>query len=206
MSALLVRTVIPQVPPALVTVVGEIDIASAPSLCGHLMLLPDCSTILDLSGVQLLSAAGLNALVDLHDRLTRAEACLVLAAAPLSVRRVLAITRLDDTLLLADTVDDAIHLVDHPDPPTPTATGVHAPVVRGAPPPPPTDVSTLAYLAAERRGRPTPGPASTAFVTAESTSRPPRALPLRSSARHRGAHRPATPKPPYNNPYLGGGA
>ena len=114
MSALLVRTSIPQVPPTLVTVAGEIDIASAPSLRGHLLSLADCSTILDLSGVQLLSAAGLTELVDLRDRLTRADARLVLAAAPAPVRRVLALTRLDDTLLLADTLDDAIHLVPTP--------------------------------------------------------------------------------------------
>ena len=111
MSALLVRTSIPQVPPTLVTVAGDIDIASAPALHRHLLSLPDCSTILELSGVQLLSAAGLTELVDLRDRLTTADARLVLAAAPRPVRRVLAITGLDQTMVVADTVDDAMHLL-----------------------------------------------------------------------------------------------
>ena len=66
--------------------------------------------------MQLLSAAGLTELVDLHNRLTRADARLALAAAPRLVRRVLAITGLDDTMMLADTLDDAIHLMTTPIP------------------------------------------------------------------------------------------
>jgi anti-sigma B factor antagonist len=86
----------------------QIDIASAPSLRRHLLSLPDCSTVLELSGVGLLSAAGLTELVDLRDRLTRADARLALAGAPPSVRRVLTITGLDDTMLLADSLHDAV--------------------------------------------------------------------------------------------------
>jgi anti-sigma B factor antagonist len=119
MSALLVRTSIPQAPPTLVTVAGDIDIASAPSLRSHLLSVPDSSTVLDLSGVQLLSAAGLTELIALRDRLTRADARLALAAAPRLVRRVLAITGLDDTMMLADMVDDAVHLVTTPIPQRP---------------------------------------------------------------------------------------
>ena len=114
MSALLVRTSTAQAPPTLVAVAGEIDIATVTTLRRHLLSLPDCSTILDLSEVSLLSAAGLTALVDLHDRLTRADARLALAAASPSVRRVLTITGLDDTMTLADTLDDAVHLVATP--------------------------------------------------------------------------------------------
>jgi STAS domain-containing protein len=58
--------------------------------------------------VRLLSAAGLAKLVDLRDRLTRADARLALAGAPPSVRRVLTITGLDDTMLLADSLHDAV--------------------------------------------------------------------------------------------------
>jgi anti-anti-sigma factor len=179
MSALLVRTSIPQPPPTLVTVAGDIDIASAPSLRRHLLSIPDSSTVLDLSGVQLLSAAGLTELIDLRDRLTRADARLALAAAPRLVRRVLAITGLDDTMMLADTVDDAVHLVTTPIPPRPAATVVlRGPAVRGTPPPaPPTGVRTLAYLAAEQRARPTPRPAATEFTAAEPTSGLPRGAP-----------------------------
>ena len=82
MFALLIRTSIPQPPPTLVTVAGDIDIASAPLLRRHLLSVPGSSTVLDLSGVQLLSAAGLTELVDLRDRLTRADARLVLAGRP----------------------------------------------------------------------------------------------------------------------------
>ncbi len=114
MSALLVRTSIPQTPPTLVTVAGEIDVATAPSLRRRLLSVPDSSTVLDLSGVQLLSAAGVTELVDFRDRLTRADARLALAAAPRLVRRVLEIAGLDDTMLLADTVDDAARLVTTP--------------------------------------------------------------------------------------------
>jgi anti-anti-sigma factor len=116
MSALLARTSIPQAPPTLVTIAGDIDIAAAPALRRHLLSVPDSSTVLDLSGVQLLSAAGLTELVDLRDRLTRADARLALAAAPRLVRRVLVITGLDDTMMLSDTVDDAVHLVTTPIP------------------------------------------------------------------------------------------
>jgi anti-sigma B factor antagonist len=110
-SALLVRTIPAHAPPTLVTVAGEIDIATAPALRRHLSAVPDCHTVLELSDVRLLSAAGLTELVDLRDRLGRAAACLAIAAAPRHVRKVLAITGLDDTVLLADTVDDAGRLI-----------------------------------------------------------------------------------------------
>ncbi len=64
--------------------------------------------------MELLSAAALSELVDLRDRLAQADARLALSAAPPVVRRVLAITGLDDTMLLADTLDDAVHLVTTP--------------------------------------------------------------------------------------------
>jgi anti-anti-sigma regulatory factor len=64
--------------------------------------------------VRLLSAAGLTELVNLRDRLTRADARLALAAASQLVRRVVTITGLDGTMTLADTVDDAVHLLNNP--------------------------------------------------------------------------------------------
>ena len=125
MSALLVRTSTGHAPPTLVTVTGEIDIATAPSLRRHLLPLPDCSTILDLSGVRLLSAAGLTELVDLRERLIRTDACLALAAARPLVQRVLVITGLADTVTVAGTLDEAVYLL---------CCGVD-PVVRSTPPP-----------------------------------------------------------------------
>jgi anti-sigma B factor antagonist len=147
MSALLIQTAIPQAPPTLVTVAGDIDIASAPSLRRHLLSVPGSSTVLDLSGVQLLSAAGLTELVDLRDRLSRAGARLALAGASPSVRRVLTITGLDDTMLLADTLHDAVQLVTTPIPrrPRPLSPVSENPAVRGTPPPPATEMSTSAY-------------------------------------------------------------
>ncbi len=116
MSALLVRTSSALAPPTVVTVTGEIDIATAPALRRHLLSLPGCGTVLDLSGVPLLCAAGLTELVDLHDRLTRVDARLALAAAPRPVRRVLVITGLDNTMTLTDTLPDAVNLVAAPVP------------------------------------------------------------------------------------------
>jgi anti-anti-sigma factor len=94
-----------------VTIAGEIDIASVPALRRHLRAVPTCHTVLELSGVQLLSAAGVTELVDLRERLTRADAALAVAAAPPVVRRVLAITGLATTIIITDTVEDAIDLV-----------------------------------------------------------------------------------------------
>jgi anti-anti-sigma factor len=110
-SALLVRASRAPAPPTVVTIAGEIDIASAPALHRHLRAVPTCHTVLEMSGVQLLSAAGVSELVDLRERLTRADAALAVAAAPPVVRRVLAITRFDTTVTVTDTIDDAIGLV-----------------------------------------------------------------------------------------------
>jgi len=114
MSALVVQTSTPQARPTVVTVGGEIDMATVPALRRHLLSVPDCNTILEFSGVRLLSAAGLTELVDLRDRLTRAGARLALAGASPSVRRVLTITGLDATMMLADTLHDAVELVTTP--------------------------------------------------------------------------------------------
>jgi anti-anti-sigma factor len=115
-SVLLVRTSPVQaaptpVTPTLVTIAGEIDISTVPALRRHLLALPVCSTVVELSGVSLLGAVGVNELVDLRDRLTRADMTLVLAAVRPVVRRVLAITGIADTIALTDTLDDAIYLI-----------------------------------------------------------------------------------------------
>jgi anti-anti-sigma factor len=111
MSALLVRPCPTQNPPTLVMIAGEIDIASAPALRRHLLALPGCDTVLELSGLRLLSAAGLTEFIDLRDRLSRTNAALALVAPQRLVRRVLAITGVDDTIMLVDTIDAAIREV-----------------------------------------------------------------------------------------------
>jgi anti-sigma B factor antagonist len=97
--------------PVLVTVAGEIDLLTAPELRERVRPLPAEDLILDLSQVRLLAAAGLRALLELHDRRTRAGAQLVLAAPSAPVRRVLCVTRLDKTLPIAASVEEAVVLV-----------------------------------------------------------------------------------------------
>ena len=111
MPALLVHVSVAETAPTIVTVAGEIDIASVVSFRCHLLALPDASTIVELSNVRLLSATGLNELVCLRDRLARAGASLALVAAPRVVRRILAATQIANTVLLTDTIDEATHLI-----------------------------------------------------------------------------------------------
>ena len=118
MSALLVHLSLAQAPPTVLRIAGEIDMASAPVLRHHLLALPDDSTVVELSGVGLLSAAGVTELIDLRDRLARAGVPLALAAARPLVRQVLELIGIADTVILADTVTDAIHLMATPTPGT----------------------------------------------------------------------------------------
>jgi anti-anti-sigma factor len=97
--------------PALVTIVGEIDFLTAPELRAHVLAVPDGDVVLDVSGVPLLAAAGLRALLELLDRRARAGARLVLAAATPAVRRILAITGYDTTIPMTATVEDAVALI-----------------------------------------------------------------------------------------------
>lgn len=119
MSVLLVQVFPAQASPTLVTVAGEIDSASAPRLRRRLLALPDGGTIVELSGVRLMSAAGLTELVGLRDRLARAGAPLALAGARPPVRRVLTITGIAGTVVVTGTVDEATRLItggSSPDP------------------------------------------------------------------------------------------
>jgi len=131
MGTLLVEVLIAQAQPTLVTIAGEVDLATVPVLRRHLHALPERSTVLDLSGVQFLSAAGVTELIDLHARLMRVDAGMALAGASTMVRRVLAITGLDDMVALADTPADAVRLIASPTPggwsPSSSATRVHRP-------------------------------------------------------------------------------
>jgi STAS domain len=57
----------------LVTISGEVDIATVAELREHLRAIPDRHTVVEMSGVALLSAAGLTVLLELQDRLARPE-------------------------------------------------------------------------------------------------------------------------------------
>jgi anti-sigma B factor antagonist len=96
----------------LVTIAGEVDIVTVPELRGHLLALPERSTVVEMSEVGLLSAAGLTVLLDLQDRLARADARVVLAAVPGCIRRVLAVTGLDAKLPPVSTVEEAVERVN----------------------------------------------------------------------------------------------
>ena len=98
--------------PTLVTVAGEIDIFTAPELRDQVHTVPDGDIILDLSGVRLLAAAGLRALLDLRDHRARAGMQVVLAAPSPSVQRVLVVTELAHTLSMTTTVHDAVALIN----------------------------------------------------------------------------------------------
>ncbi len=107
MVPLLVRT-FPMPVATLATIAGEVDIATVAQLRGQLDTIPDRSTVVEMSEVTLLSAAGVTVLLDLQDRLGTAGARLVLAAAPRCVRRILTAIGLDARLLMAPTVEAGV--------------------------------------------------------------------------------------------------
>jgi anti-anti-sigma factor len=106
-STLVVRA-FPTPVATLVTISGEVDIATVGELREHLLAIPDRHTVLEMSGVALLSAAGLTVLLELQDRLARVGARVVLAAGSACVRRVLTVTGLDVQLALKPTVENAV--------------------------------------------------------------------------------------------------
>lgn len=95
----------------LVTIAGEIDIASAPQLRTHLHAVPLGDMILDLCALRFLDAAGLSVLLELRARLDRAGARMVLAAVPGAAQRVITIAGLHQLFTTAHTVDAAVALL-----------------------------------------------------------------------------------------------
>jgi anti-sigma B factor antagonist len=100
-----------------VSVGGEIDLGTAAELGDHLVTAmqdagPDL--VLDLADVSFMDSTGLKVLLAAHQRLQRVGGHLALAAAGRSVRRVLTVTGLDQTFLVAETVGEALAAL-HPD-------------------------------------------------------------------------------------------
>jgi anti-anti-sigma factor len=95
-------------PVTLVTIFGEVDLATIAQFRECLETLPDHDTVIELSDVALLSAVGMRALLDRQDRLASVGARLVLAAVSRPVRRVLSVTGLDTRLLMVPTVMDGL--------------------------------------------------------------------------------------------------
>lgn len=96
----------------LVSVRGEVDLASAPALKLRLAALSGPSgvrdIVLELSQLRHLDSTGLAVLIGFRKRLA-ADQRLVIAGPSTEVRRLLALTGLDSTFDLFFTVDDAVH-------------------------------------------------------------------------------------------------
>jgi anti-sigma B factor antagonist len=100
-----------------VSVGGEIDLGTAGELGDHLLTAtrhagPDL--VLDLTDVSFMDSTGLKVLLAAHKRVQLVGGHLALAAAGRSVRKVLTVTGLDQTFLVAETVDEAVAAL-HPD-------------------------------------------------------------------------------------------
>jgi anti-sigma B factor antagonist len=103
---------------ALVTVSGELDIATKPELIDHVS--PILSThvdmvVLDLSGITFIDAQGLSALLMIERQARLVPAGLLLAGVPPVVLSLLRITHLDKHFRVFPRVEaaDCIRLVDH---------------------------------------------------------------------------------------------
>ena len=104
----LVVDIVPMRAAMLVTVFGEADLATVVHFRECLSTVPGRDTVMETSGVTLLSAVGLRVVLDLQDRLAAVGARLVLAAPSHQVRRVLAVTELETRLPTEPTVADAL--------------------------------------------------------------------------------------------------
>ena len=95
---------------AVVTVIGEVDLESAPELGDHaLNALRNVSPrlVLDMSGVTFMDSTGLKVLLSLHQRTELAGGSLDVCCSRAALR-VITVTGLDRTLRLHDTVEAAL--------------------------------------------------------------------------------------------------
>jgi anti-anti-sigma factor len=107
----LIVNIVPTPAATLVTVSGEVDLATVAQFRERLDTVPNRDTVLEMSDVALLSAVGLRVLLNLQDRLAAVGAWLVLAAPSHPVRRVLDVTGLDVRLPTESTVEHALILL-----------------------------------------------------------------------------------------------
>ena len=95
---------------AVITVAGEVDIATAPQLGHHLAALAGCGrpVIADLDQVGFIDAAGLRVLAAAARQAAGSGGSLHVVSGRSQVRRVFALTGLDRALRLARTLTDAL--------------------------------------------------------------------------------------------------
>ena len=98
----------------MLTVTGELDVASAPRLRQEVVTLASGGRtllVIDLAGVDFLDSTGLGVLLGALKRVRSAGGDLALCRAEPQVAKVFEITRLSDVLPLHDTVDSAVSAV-----------------------------------------------------------------------------------------------
>ena len=94
-----------------VTVMGDVDMHSEGRLRDALTeagAIPGGRVVLDLSGVEFMASAGVHVLLDVAGQFEKAGGVLVLAAPQPLVARVLSLTRADELIPMAATVDQAL--------------------------------------------------------------------------------------------------
>ena len=94
-----------------VSVSGEIDVHSGPSLREHLLRAlasGERYLVVDLSGVSFLDSSGLGVLVTAHKRARAADGVMRLACCQPAVATIFQITALDRAFSIHDTVEDAV--------------------------------------------------------------------------------------------------
>jgi anti-sigma B factor antagonist len=96
------------------SVSGELDLASVPSFLGHLGRASEATenVIIDLRGLLYIDSAGINTLLDAHQRFTRAGRRIVLAAPSPMMERILKIVSLEQMVPVFPTVEAALASLD----------------------------------------------------------------------------------------------
>ena len=94
-----------------VTVTGDVDMHSEGRLRDALTeagTVPGCRVVVDLSGVEFMASAGVHVLLDVAGQFEQAGGALVLVSPRPMVARVLSLTRADELIPVAATVDEAL--------------------------------------------------------------------------------------------------
>lgn len=94
-----------------ISVAGEVDLASAPRLSERLNVAVRCTgggVVVDLTDVDLIDSTGIAVLLNGLRRMTRARRRLALVCGPGPVQRALRMTRLDSTFTVRENRRDAV--------------------------------------------------------------------------------------------------